>query len=414
MSYRKHLIFVTTLLAVVLLPANCPAILRAETLGEPVLRAETLGEPVATSGDGALYKIGRFKLVRLRGDWHEMGRQYGALMRNDIKAVHDKMRFGYGTILNKEKYDEVMAIAEEQLALYPKRFRELHRGILDGSGLSLREVAVAEHVISAFCFLIDRGVFCSSLAVWGDFSSDGRLIFGRHFDFPILYRVFAPQFCVTVFHPTDGSEPVATLGYAGQMGCVQFFNAAGLTAEVNIAMGLPRPDDALHIDRISVPVLLTACGFDCSTLPQLDAALRTYRFNFPLLCTVADMNGAKTFEAGTRTIVERSIDEPGLNTVSNWALDDFWKGKAVRPFDKRRENLQASARERKGQIDFDAMKTILERKCEDGGACETSMPAGIRTLYQYAYEPKTRRLAFRLPAYEERWTEVPLQAAFAE
>ena len=76
-------------------------------------------EPVDTKGmalkylaefeGGKLYSAGKIKVVELTGGYRQMGRQYGALLKNDIEAIHrtigqvfvEKRRDVFRTLLNR-------------------------------------------------------------------------------------------------------------------------------------------------------------------------------------------------------------------------------------------------------------------------------------------------------------------------
>jgi len=372
--------------------------------------AETeLGAPIATSGEGKLYQVGDIRVAVLQGTYYEMGQQYGALLADDIETASGMISQAFKH-LGQERAENGKKLVQLQLDYYPKRFHDLIRGIADGSGLSVEEVAFVDHAIS-FMAALTRGVFCSSVTTWGDYTTDGQLIMGRNFDYPVLYKKFASHLCLVVFNPIDGCVPTALFGYAGQINSVQAFNSAGLVLELNVAIGLSGPDNDVHPDRITMPLLLTQLAFDSMTMAQLDAGLKTMRTNYPLLNTVADVNTACTYEMGTRDTVKREIDCDGLNTVSNFPSDPHW-GKIMLG-DNRRKNLQTLANRNKGKIDFATMKEIIGTKEKEGGAMVESEII-IATLYQFVFEPKTKRVAFRLPDLTKNWTEIDLNQFFAE
>ena len=371
-------------------------------------------EPVAVSGQGKLYKIDQLPIVVVEGSWYEMGKQYGTLLKKEMNAFRTLMDVGMASFIGLDNYKKFADLAEEQIQLYPKRFREIHRGMSDGSGLSLRQIAILEHFIAAE-IAVGSGLFCSSVTVWDDFTKDGNLIMGRNFDFPKIYSQGFPFFHLAVFRPTDGAAPCATLGYIGSIGSVNMFNAHGLVAEVNVAQNLRAVNGQIHLDRITAAITLTALGFDCENRMQLDAALKTYRFNFPLLCTIADSEEAQTYEIGTRDVVVRQQDEPGLNTVTNWASSPDWEDVQDNAHDTRRANLQSLAQKNKGNFDVDTMKEILNIPVSDGGAMvPMDKSAFVITVHQFIYVPKKQLLSVRQPGYPKntRWIDIELEPFF--
>ena len=50
---------------------------------------------------------------------------------------------------------------------------------------------------------------CSGIAVWGDYTGGGPLVFGRNNDDTPFYKEFAKYMVTAVFNPDDSSIPVA-------------------------------------------------------------------------------------------------------------------------------------------------------------------------------------------------------------
>ena len=365
-----------------------------------------LDKPLATSGEGRLYQTHEdgFKVAVLNGSYFEMGKQYGELLKDDIDTVATLASLAIVQMAGADKAESIRELIRSQIDQYPKRFRDLLDGMAEGSGLPLEEVAIAEHVVSIL-IAVQEGLFCSSITTWGDYTTEGQLVMGRNFDYPSMYRALAPQLCLVVFNPIDGSVPTAIFGYAGQICCVQAFNREGLVLELNVALGLPDTDRDVHIDRITMPLLITQLALDCSTMTQLDAGMKTMRTNTSLLNTVADEQSGCTYELGTRSTVKRAIDREGLNTATNFVYDPSWQSGSD---DQRRSNLQNLAEKHTGQIDFEAMKQIIATPIQDGGACDTN-----GTLYQFVYEPATRTLSLRIPYASKEWVDVELGPLFS-
>jgi len=177
---------------------------------------------------------------------------------------------------------------------------------------------------------------------------------------------------------------------------------------LNVALGLPAPEQTVKIDRITMPLLVTQLAFDSSTMTQLDAGMKTMRSNAPLLNTVADTQSACTYELGTAHVVKRAIDRKGLNVATNFVYDAFWQSRLDDP---RRGNLQALAEKHKGRMDFETMKRIIAVPNGEGGAW-----SDWGTIYQFVYEPATRRLALRTcgPDASVDWTDMDLELFFNE
>jgi predicted choloylglycine hydrolase len=74
-------------------------------------------------------------------------------------------------------------------------------------------------------------VGCTSFAVWGDKSEDGKLILGRNFDF-YVGDAFAKDKIVAFINPKEG-YPFMMLTWPGMIGVCSGMNAEGLTVTIN-------------------------------------------------------------------------------------------------------------------------------------------------------------------------------------
>src|SRR5690606_26464483 len=74
-------------------------------------------------------------------------------------------------------------------------------------------------------------VGCSSVALWGDKTTDGKLLLGRNFDF-YAGDEFAKNKIIAFVEPDEG-QPFAMVTWAGMVGVVSGMNNAGLTITMN-------------------------------------------------------------------------------------------------------------------------------------------------------------------------------------
>jgi len=57
---------------------------------------------------GQLYKAGRINVVVMKGNFYQMGRQYGSLVKNEINEFYDLAAKQIGLGTDKAPYDEVL------------------------------------------------------------------------------------------------------------------------------------------------------------------------------------------------------------------------------------------------------------------------------------------------------------------
>lgn len=122
-------------------------------LPEQVLAA---GNPDQVFEQGNKTSMNGLSVVNLHGSWYEMGRQYGALMRDELNEVHlfveSIIEYSYG---NAEKAESIISV---QTAQTPYRVSEFLRGASETSGLTVRQLRRSIRVFS-----ISFTVFSSSL-----------------------------------------------------------------------------------------------------------------------------------------------------------------------------------------------------------------------------------------------------------
>lgn len=359
---------------------------------------------------GRLYRINDYPVLVLEGTYKEMGRQYGKLLKDEILGMNNTILEVYFTKYESPetaiaKADGLMKYLFERL---PKRFRDIFEGMAENCGLSTERLMLIDlvYALDALGPGLEPQETCSSIACWGEYTGGHPLILGRNFDYPVHYRQFSPFLCVIVLNPSDGSVPTATLGYAGHVGTLHFFNREGLAMEMNDGRQIGGRDAVDHYDRLPFSILVLRFGLDCENLDQIDASLRTTRIAHPFLANVVDMKTAYTYEMGTRDMVRRGDVHEGLQVVCNTPIDPYWTN--VSPTEtskKRRENLLTLAGKYKGTIDLECMKRIMEVPYEQGGA---TVPT---TIYQFVYEPDKRTLHLRVPDFRD-WTMIALGQFF--
>ena len=87
---------------------------------------------------GSKTKNGKLSVIELSGTWREMGRQYGALMADELRDIYER---GVGRLTGAaENAEELALTAAKFFANYPYKFKSLMRGMSETSGLTLDEL----------------------------------------------------------------------------------------------------------------------------------------------------------------------------------------------------------------------------------------------------------------------------------
>jgi hypothetical protein len=390
---------------------------------------------------GTLYRAGKLRVAVLHGDYKKMGRQYGGLLGSQMKgmAATAELDFAMGLseMGSKLTLKDLQDLASAQCGLYPKRLRDVLTGASETSGLSLKKIEFIDQVLlltkvaggrvslaagaaSSYADSTDPDTgpqlkSCSSITAWGPYTAGGTTIMGREFDFPAFFLDFNRYLTLVVFNPTDGSEPTAIFSYAGSVGCIQSFNAAGLATEYNNGIEIPAPNNKVYPDRIPGNAFFTEAALDCADLRQLDAYFKTWRFNYPGICMVASPVKGRSYEVGTTDVIANTDVADGLQVIANTPVDPYWGTLPIHvPPDPRRDNLIALSNARKGSIDVKTMEQIFSVSVADGGAKEVGPITSDMTeysIFQFVYVPASRVLVLSVPEVQD-WTTIRLKGLF--
>jgi len=183
--------------------------------------AET--KTLARCGAGFLEEVNGYRVLHVKGDPYEMGYQQGALLRDDIrelvhflfdvKAKEMKVELGGLTLLDPKQV--IKGIVARQRKYLPERFFDEMRGIADGAGMDVQDIAVANFIPELF--------HCSGFALSGSATKDGTLYHGRILDYGCDWRL-QEHAVLTVAEPR-GRIPFVNVTYAGFIGSVTGMNA---------------------------------------------------------------------------------------------------------------------------------------------------------------------------------------------
>ena len=121
------------------------------------------------------------------------------------------------------------------------------------------------------------------MAVWGDYGT-GKLVFGRNYD-AASYKEIGRDVVVTVFHPNDGAA-AATVGYAGELYCVNGLNDKGLFVEFN--NGMPSAGYEIHWELCSSTSSLFNMLFEAGNLDDVDSFFKSTRSSLSATIGVAE------------------------------------------------------------------------------------------------------------------------------
>ena len=368
--------------------------------GIPVITAESAGK---TFENGCKASVNGVCVVSLYGTWYEMGRQYGALMKDELTEVHDFVEtiIEY-SIGNAEKADSIVAV---QTAQTPFRICEFFRGASETCGLTVEQLQAVNAVER-----IGGLPNCSAAFCWGSYSA-GPLVVGRNYDYSEAFALLRDGVAVTVYHPADGPLAVATIGYAGEIYAVNGLNEKGIFMELN--NGKPSANIKSPDTRITGTTMLFSALFEIDELDDWELFFRTVNCSSSYIINVADKTEARSYEWCPVGFKPGGTDLPeGLLVSTNHYVNPDWlfavpSDSAAFMGMTRRANLIALCEAAGGKIDAGRMLEIIETPLEEGGATMDL------TVFQMVVVPETRTVWLRVIG-GSGWTRIELTGFFGQ
>ena len=351
---------------------------------------------------GKLYKAGEVSVLELKGNYRQMGRQYGQLLKSELNELYDIS--ANDEYIGKQgfTYERMKYIGEFLFAFYPQKYKEILYGMAETSGLGLDKQLIL-NAIEWHPKLGNGKPKCSGIGVWGNYTKDGSLIFGRNNDDTAFFKEFGKYMVVAIFKANDSSINTAIINYAGVIYAANGMNSKGIFLELNSGNGM-----GFHAERTSIFVTLMSFLQDYPSIKEMSAAFQSVRVNLSSIVNVADKEIAYSFELPTDNATRREPDKAGLITATNHFVDPYWNiaelpdnaGTAYTV--TRRNNLLALADRYKGQFDVAKMQQVLDTTIENGGATDSAS-----TIYQIIAVPRDLTLWLKAPGNFD-WQKVDI------
>jgi hypothetical protein len=366
--------------------------------------------PESESVGGELFRAGEFYVAVLRGDYFQMGSQYGKFFKSQMAALYPSVVDDYLIEAHKLSMQDIYNWVNPRYELYPQNLKEFIRGMEAASGIQRQKLIILSQLTDLARITPGgaRNAGCSGIAVWGDYTGGGPLVFGRNFDWSGHYAYYNPYITLTVFQPNDGSLPFASVAWAGELLVQTAINNDGLYMESNdgeISGGAEFLSNVIHPS-------IRAFGWMTGSqdLSQMDTAIQESNTARAMSISVADKTGAHVYECTPKKTVLRSPDQDGLLVVTNHFVEPAWTN-LLQPKDQgltetRHRNLLALAEKYKGSFDEKVMQQVLDTSIQNGGA--TKNPD---TVYQVIAIPEQLRIWIKAQGYAD-WTEIDLKPLF--
>ncbi len=251
------------------------------------------------TGTGYLRKSDSLWIINLEGSYTDMGRQYGALLKNELADLFIRI-------------DRLVTPAERGLVNLVKqqsetRESQLLAGMAQEIGLTSDQL---ELVNATLLFMYTTGG-CSAFAATGNQTIGGHTIAGRNFDSPRgdYSTIFSNKSILVIYNPKEqftanGSHRDNSVAIMTQIGWIYGLtnlNSKGLYLEYNnatnsIPISLKKADGTTDIDEMQNRLKSQMDGlhqnlfasFDCDTLEELDAKM-TDPLKMPAVATMTQV-----------------------------------------------------------------------------------------------------------------------------
>ena len=365
----------------------------------------TAHEDLTPCEGGTLYFAGPVPVVVLDGDFQEMGRQYGCLMRPQILDYYNNTvaaGFPQGAGYTEE---ETVALALNNYQRYPSRIRSLIEGMAETTGLTVDELVLTDQY-TAFSALADPKEY-TYIAAWGDYTGGGPLVSGT--DATLYSGEPAGTAAVVVYNPNDGSRPVASVCHAGEVSAMNALTGGGLVLSLD-----PAPvsgEFVLSARRVPQFIKFILYYMGTGSTSSFEAHVLGYRTPAPFILNAADDKAAYSYECSTTRCI-RWDGSPGGLLVSTGhyqgPLSEMTHGAAgsARWNDSvtRAAELAALAGEQRGTVDAAVMRQVL-----DAARPDNTIEAG--TVVRYVAVPEQEMIWVKVPG-RSGWVEVDLNQLF--
>ena len=354
---------------------------------------------------------GSFYIAELQGTFHQMGRQYGLLLKKQLGEFYKEAVTDFLIGEKGYSYEELVALGQSYYADFPQIFKDYYDGMAETDGLNPDQTKIMASVFLAIYY-----TGCSSLSAWGDYTPDHAVVTGRNLDLGSeSLRRFSKYFHIVVWNPTGFPASVANIDFIGSLFYQTAINDKGIFLELQNGQ---MADTTNVAGRENVNHMLVESLFRNTSSEEVD---RWFNTTFPsagLIMNASFPDHATIYEWATYRVVARQGE--GLIAATNDFLDPSWHNYPVIFFDStnegisltytRRTHLMQQGELNKGNISPEKMMEIFDVTIPDGGA---TFPEGdlIKTIYSVVTQPSELKIWLKVRGYSG-WEEIDLKPYF--
>jgi predicted choloylglycine hydrolase len=369
---------------------------------------------VSTFEGGTAYRTEDdiYWVLSLSGSWKEMGRQYGGLVADDLNEFYTAITQDMAS--RGMDSDELLEVAEAWTASLNNNMRELMQGMSETSGLTynqIQQLNASMVTLPVLVFSQEPPSSCSAIAVWGDYTADGKLIIGRNWDMDRESMQKYMKYLAVVLYNPDSGNSFADVHPLGNIYVETGFNEKGLFIELNNGM---ESDPNYYADRKNSVAVLAEALNQCSTIDEAVDYIGSIPADASYIIQVADSEKCVSIERPTFGYRVRTAEPDGLLVAYNSFIPPYpvdWQGRVPDPptfeTDPRYENLMSTANSDAyyGKFNVVVMKQLMSLDAAHGGAVHNG------TVLQVIAVPADLMLWIRGYNYSD-WQQIDLSLLF--
>ena len=246
---------------------------------------------------------GNVPIVRLAGTPAEMGRRYGELLAEPLRALSTCMDAAMPRAL-RERFLAMTAKGEAHL---PDSVREEIAAMADASGAPYDHLA-ALNVVTR--------IACTTVAARDE---DGRLIMGRNGDFFGL-GIADRAMMVLVRRPAD-ARATATVGFLGMVGAFTGINDAGVAYGNMIVFNAAGPK--LRLEGLPIQIAIQQAAERAGSADEMIGLLRAQSHVAPMNVMAADAHDAQVAELSLAGTAARRMEDPLLVATNHFRTPEL-------------------------------------------------------------------------------------------
>lgn len=370
---------------------------------------ETSGPAVTSystpTGTGYLKKSDTLWILNLEGNYTDMGRQYGALLKNELQTLYSQMDASIGYDRGSTQY--LLGLLSSNME---GREKQLLAGMAQETGLLPNQ----HEFMNASLFFMYANIGCSAFSATGDKTDSGFTIAGRNFDNPrgVFSTILRGKSIMVIYNPRDQftgatphrDNPVAIMSQIGWLYGLSNLNSKGIYLEYNNAtnsIAIPPLDltDQGNPDKLVYILTHVADGlhqnlyaaFDSDTLEEVDVKL-SGKAAIANMTQVADKSrvwhyerspyeNSKRINAGGATGAHGYLNPPDTDIFTNHFFYDTWRNQNLDLYTQfeskgidsgsrtfaRLKNIQDMVASSTGKITVEKMKTIMTTHLRNDG-----------------------------------------------